>query len=140
MTQSSLQTQCPKCETRFRVTDEQLSIAGGKVRCCSCMSVFNAVEHQVASLSDSKPATPDKPPSSEAPKSPNSDNTSKATIEDDDVFADNHEEHAAERPYADSKLPCTDDQLTDSFQPVDREEEHGYTDHELTPEEHPADG
>ena len=37
MTQSSLQTQCPNCQTRFRVTEEQLGIAKGKVRCGNCM-------------------------------------------------------------------------------------------------------
>ena len=47
MTQSSLQTQCPKCDTRFRVTDELLGVAGGKVRCGTCMNVFNALEHRV---------------------------------------------------------------------------------------------
>ena len=52
MTQSSLQTQCPNCETRFRVTDEQLSVARGKVRCGNCMKIFNAVEHQVVSGKD----------------------------------------------------------------------------------------
>ena len=30
MTQSSLQTQCPNCQTRFRVTEEQLGIAKGQ--------------------------------------------------------------------------------------------------------------
>ncbi|MEP5175497.1 MJ0042-type zinc finger domain-containing protein, partial [Marinobacter alexandrii] len=56
MTSSSLQTQCPKCETRFRVTSEQLGIAKGKVRCGNCLSVFNAIEHQVMPRSSSKPA------------------------------------------------------------------------------------
>ncbi|HLT13795.1 MAG TPA: DUF3426 domain-containing protein [Marinobacter sp.] len=139
MTQSSLQTQCPKCETRFRVTDEQLSIAGGKVRCGSCMSVFNAVEHQVASLSDSKPATSDKPSASDAPKSPDSDNTRNDLIDDDFVFADNPEEDAAEGPYAGSKLTFSDDELSDSFLSVDREEEHGFTDDELSPKEQQVD-
>jgi predicted Zn finger-like uncharacterized protein len=38
-------TQCPQCQTSFRVTDEQLNIAGGAVRCGSCLHIFNAAEH-----------------------------------------------------------------------------------------------
>jgi len=45
MAQKTLLTRCPHCDTRFRVTDEQLGIAKGKVRCGSCMDVFNAREH-----------------------------------------------------------------------------------------------
>ena len=55
MTQSSLQTQCPNCQTRFRVTEEQLGIAKGKVRCGNCMKVFNAIEHQVIPGGGEKP-------------------------------------------------------------------------------------
>lgn len=35
-------TECPACTTRFQVTDGQLKIASGKVRCGSCLEVFNA--------------------------------------------------------------------------------------------------
>ena len=35
-------TECPRCTTRFRVTDTQLSMAGGRVRCGACLSVFDA--------------------------------------------------------------------------------------------------
>ncbi|MDN0084385.1 DUF3426 domain-containing protein [Crenobacter sp. SG2305] len=37
-------TQCPNCQTRFNVTDQQLSMAGGRVRCGRCSHVFNARE------------------------------------------------------------------------------------------------
>ncbi|MFP6835733.1 MAG: DUF3426 domain-containing protein [Pseudomonadales bacterium] len=40
-----LVTQCPKCKTRFRVTDNQLQIAAGRVRCGACLTVFQGVEH-----------------------------------------------------------------------------------------------
>jgi predicted Zn finger-like uncharacterized protein len=42
---SSAVTQCPECATRFRVTDEQLSVSEGMVRCGRCNAVFNAEEH-----------------------------------------------------------------------------------------------
>jgi predicted Zn finger-like uncharacterized protein len=37
-----MQTECPNCHTVFRVTEAQLDIAGGMVRCGFCKHVFNA--------------------------------------------------------------------------------------------------
>jgi predicted Zn finger-like uncharacterized protein len=42
-------TRCPECKTIFRVTDEQLGAAGGRVRCGHCAAIFNARD----SLADS---------------------------------------------------------------------------------------
>lgn len=33
---------CPECNTVFRVTDDQLKMAGGRVRCGECATVFDA--------------------------------------------------------------------------------------------------
>ena len=38
-------TQCPTCNTRFKVTQEQLNARQGLVRCGSCQAVFNATEY-----------------------------------------------------------------------------------------------
>lgn len=38
-------TCCPHCNTSFRITDQQLQIAQGSVRCGSCLRVFKASEH-----------------------------------------------------------------------------------------------
>lgn len=38
----SFVTQCPHCQTSFRVTHHQLSVARGVVRCGNCLQVFNA--------------------------------------------------------------------------------------------------
>lgn len=40
-----LVTECPNCSTRFRVTDSQLQVAGGRVRCGACLTVFQGVDH-----------------------------------------------------------------------------------------------
>lgn len=117
MTQSSLQTRCPKCETRFRVTDAQLSVAGGKVRCGNCMAVFNAVEHQVRGGSSGDKSGDTKEPAS-APAQDQEDQN--FTSEDDLIFADNPEEDAAEGPYAGTRLTFSDDELSDSFRTVDQ--------------------
>ncbi|NWO05257.1 MAG: zinc-ribbon domain-containing protein [Alteromonadaceae bacterium] len=100
MTQSSLQTQCPQCDTRFRVTEEQLSVAAGKVRCGNCMHVFNAVEHQVLP---------------------------EASDDEDLVFEDNPEEDATERHYTGGKLTFSEDELSDSFRDFDQGQKPGFS-------------
>jgi len=40
-------TQCPTCRTRFRVTEAQLNVAAGRVRCGACLSVFAGIDHLV---------------------------------------------------------------------------------------------
>lgn len=36
-----LVTQCPNCDTRFRVSESQLQVAQGQVRCGACLTVFD---------------------------------------------------------------------------------------------------
>ena len=40
----SFVTQCPHCQTSFRVSHAQLGMARGVVRCGSCLQVFNAAQ------------------------------------------------------------------------------------------------
>lgn len=47
-------TQCPACNTYFRITPEQLQAAGGKVRCGECRHVFHAPDF----LTDTLPTVP----------------------------------------------------------------------------------
>lgn len=56
---NSLITRCPKCSTAFRVSDEVLSMAKGKVRCGQCFHIFNASD---AVKNKAKPATPAEKP------------------------------------------------------------------------------
>lgn len=131
MTHSSLQTQCPNCQTRFRVTDEQLGVAKGKVRCGNCMSVFNAIEHQVKTTGES--STP------EAPAEPTTPEESPSTADDDLVFEDNPEEDATERHYTGSALRFSDEELSDSFRGMDEPEPPGYSEHDPDSEQTPPD-
>lgn len=48
----STTTQCPQCNTRFKVTQEQLDAHLGMVRCGRCQAVFNATEY----LHDDEPS------------------------------------------------------------------------------------
>ena len=45
--QPPLITECPNCHTRFRVSDSQLQIAHGRVRCGACLAVFPGMDHML---------------------------------------------------------------------------------------------
>jgi predicted Zn finger-like uncharacterized protein len=63
-------TSCPECKTTFRLTQEQLSLRRGLVRCGRCKAVFNAyhtllpdlVEPEVAAEPEPAPATEEPSP------------------------------------------------------------------------------
>ncbi len=40
-------TQCPNCQTTFRVTTEILRVADGQVRCGRCQTQFDALERLI---------------------------------------------------------------------------------------------
>lgn len=45
-------TRCPQCQTSFRVTEAQLRIAEGSVRCGACLFVFQAEDYLLSPLLD----------------------------------------------------------------------------------------
>ena len=47
---------CPGCETRFRVTDAQLAVANGRVRCGACLTVFDCSDLIAPPEPDDAPA------------------------------------------------------------------------------------
>lgn len=47
----TLITQCPHCQTRFKIVTDQLAKAHGRVRCGQCQTVFNALEYLDAQAS-----------------------------------------------------------------------------------------
>ncbi|MHC8322560.1 DUF3426 domain-containing protein [Pseudomonas sp. GB2N2] len=57
----SFVTQCPHCQTSFRVSHAQLSVARGVVRCGSCLQVFNSAKQllEQAGKEAVTPAIPD---------------------------------------------------------------------------------
>lgn len=127
MPQSTLQTQCPKCQTRFRVTDEQLGVAKGKVRCGNCMSVFNAIEHQVLPGAAGAAAPVNNTGQKAAPSEP-------TTGEDDFIFADNPEEDATEGHYAGARLTFSEEELSDSFRSIDQRSQPEFHDSDDEPD------
>ncbi|HJW23590.1 MAG TPA: DUF3426 domain-containing protein [Rhodocyclaceae bacterium] len=70
-----MRTRCPRCQTIFRITPEQLRARGGKVRCGHCQAVFNALETLLEELpptSVPEPvlAAPEPPRAFEPPPAP----------------------------------------------------------------------
>ena len=63
----SFVTQCPHCQTSFRVSHAQLSVARGVVRCGSCLQVFNAAK-QLLEQSLGQEAAPAVPATVEPPE------------------------------------------------------------------------
>lgn len=54
-----MQTQCPHCQTLFRLTDEQLHAAEGLVRCGHCHIIYNALETaETTAAADTKKDAP----------------------------------------------------------------------------------
>ena len=74
-------SQCPDCQTRFRVTADALRAARGTVRCGRCGSAFDALER----LSDAIP-----PPAIEAPPVPLLDATAEAGATEPGIDAEYH--------------------------------------------------
>ena len=58
-------TCCPACETRFRVTPEQLKLRAGKVRCGKCQTVFNALDSLLESPIPGSAAEAGRPPAAQ---------------------------------------------------------------------------
>ncbi|WP_085676822.1 MULTISPECIES: DUF3426 domain-containing protein [unclassified Pseudomonas] len=58
----SFVTQCPHCQTSFRVTHHQLSVARGVVRCGHCLQVFNAAKQLLEQNRAGASAAPVAPP------------------------------------------------------------------------------
>lgn len=48
-------TQCPHCQTSFRVTTGQLTAAGGLVRCGACLGLFSAAINAIRVKPDAQP-------------------------------------------------------------------------------------
>jgi len=61
-------TQCPHCQTRFRVNSAQLGAASGAVRCGTCLKVFNAPQNMLDEPTAAPILTTVVPPPSSPPK------------------------------------------------------------------------
>jgi predicted Zn finger-like uncharacterized protein len=76
----ALATQCPHCQTTFRVVPDQLKLRAGLVRCGACKQIFNGLEHLLPPEDGSKPAAPSQPNTIEKTAEPSA---SAASVSDD---------------------------------------------------------
>lgn len=65
-------TQCPSCQTKFKVTDAHLALAGGMVRCGRCSHVFHAPSYFDSNTpqAETMPPAAVKPPAPSQPARP----------------------------------------------------------------------
>ena len=54
----ALATQCPHCQTRFRVASDQLKLRGGIVRCGACQRIFDGSAHLIDLDAPKDPTSP----------------------------------------------------------------------------------
>ncbi len=106
-----MQTQCPHCDTHFRITEDQINLAEGFVRCSVCNEVFNAFE--VASQHQQQPSLLDDTLSSE----PLTDNISQPATQATTAIATNSELLQTEEPSDTDKISddITDEISTNDF-------------------------
>ena len=116
-----MQTQCPHCDTRFRVTENQVNIADGFVRCSVCKEVFNAFE--VAEQHDRQPSLLSQKNSKNETFAPEFDNdTPKRTSTEQSSENSNDIENLQEIEAVDfNGTSATDDSRKDAFDFFDEE-------------------
>lgn len=51
-------TRCPHCQATFKVSEAQLSVANGRVRCGACMNVFDALAYSLGDAPATQPIPP----------------------------------------------------------------------------------
>ncbi|KMT55844.1 DUF3426 domain-containing protein [Pseudomonas fildesensis] len=82
----SFVTQCPHCQTRFRVSHAQLSVARGVVRCGSCLQVFNAARQLLEQRAHAPAPQAEQPNAAEpAPEAPRAISQKQWTAEELDL-------------------------------------------------------
>jgi len=63
-------TQCSHCETLFKITPAQTQAAGGRVRCCRCGEIFNAMDRLYDTLPSAQTEAMDLPAKTHASDEP----------------------------------------------------------------------
>ena len=96
-----MQTQCPHCATRFRVTESQVNTADGYVRCSVCKQVFNAIE--VAEADERQPSL-----LSQAHSTDGIDTSNNATLDDLELSSDDPVDRIIDEPPGDTEIESID--------------------------------
>jgi len=125
-------TQCPHCKATFKVQDQHLNAAGGKVRCGSCLEVFNALENLIdASVKTSTPSpvTETHPAAQAAPSQPRPTEQPEDSEESELVFEDNPDEDSQDDSYTGEGAFSSE--LSDSFLELGEDSSDHFTNNEF---------
>lgn len=118
MDKKTLYTRCPTCTTAFKVTDQLLSAAGGKVRCGACLAIFQATDYMLEPTTRVQPASPlatyqqDSHPNPASGTS-NANNEAAQTAHSSKPNNRTETNHSVEVTQTNQQQKNTDDRLTD---------------------------
>jgi len=113
-------TQCPHCKASFKVSEEQLSVANGRVRCGSCMNIFDAIAYSISKADIAEQpehSSPSTPHSSDSPLVDLEESILSKKDSNEALFQDNPDEDKKEKGYSGS--PKIKDDLSSSFLELD---------------------
>jgi predicted Zn finger-like uncharacterized protein len=98
----ALATQCPHCQTTFRVAHDQLKLRAGLVRCGACKQIFNGIENLLRPVDIASPPVSTSPPPAPPPESPAAPDISMqvATVAPDEISDVPEEPSGATAPFA----------------------------------------
>lgn len=128
-------TKCPHCNATFKVSDEQLAIANGRVRCGACMNIFDALAYTISNeASSSEPSATNEQPTNDELKQEtflteqgtavsNNQPDDLNDLDADGLIADNPDEDKKESGYSESMLS---DEFSSSFLGLDGQEQDPY--------------
>lgn len=113
-------TQCPHCKASFKVSEAQLSVANGRVRCGSCMNIFDAVAYSISEADvtvQSERSASNTPHSADSPLVDLENSILSKKDSNETLFQDNPDEDKKEKGYSGS--PKINDELSASFLDLD---------------------
>lgn len=107
-------TQCPNCQTTFRIAEAHLKAAKGMVRCGSCQQIFDATAHLTSGMPNepSKPAANPRPaparpapPPNKGPAPPSSASLTSSTFSFEDFDEEEHDHIDLTIPVSRESMP-----------------------------------
>lgn len=107
-------TQCPNCQTTFRIAEAHLKAAKGMVRCGSCQQIFDATAHLTSGVPNepSKPAAKPQPaparpapPPNKGPAPPSSASLTSSTFSFEDFDEEEHDHIDLTIPVSRESMP-----------------------------------
>ena len=114
-------TQCPHCKASFKVSEDQLSVANGRVRCGSCMNIFDAIAYSIseAEITEQSEQSPPTQHSEDSPLVDLEEDILSKEENTEALFQDNPDEDKKEEGYSGSSN--LNDELSSTFLELDND-------------------